>query len=574
MNEALRKAFAQSIAQALSRDPEAILAGIGIPADVRHGHLAFPCFSLAKELRQSPPAIALDLVNKIVAPEGCEVLATGPFLNLKVLPVALAKATVTAALADTDVVSHSGADRIVLVDYSSPNIGKELVYHHIRSTVIGASLCRIYAAAGWKVVAVNHLGDWGTQFGKLTLMFLREHGMDEAAARAALPTVNLATLNRLYVGFKPAAEKEPELEDAAREWFRRIESGHPFARACWERFVAATREELTRLYEDLDARFDHFLGESFYEDKLPGLVTRLEKAGILEESEGAQVVKVGDDVPPCLIRKQDGSTLYATRDLAAATWRHENFHFDRCLYVVDAGQSLHFRQVFRVLKKLGDPCAEKCVHVPFGLVLGRTEDGGWAKTSTRMGGGTPLRAVIDTAIDKIRHIVAERSTDIEDPAALSKALGIGALVFNELKSRRTSDSKFDLDMVLAFDGDTGPYVQYAYVRLCGILRKAGEGAAADPAKARWGLLCEPETVKLLVTLSKLSERVDLAVEQNEPSVIAQYCLEVSEDFHQFYQKQRVLDHEASPERLLLVEATRRVLNRAMRLVGLTPVERM
>ncbi len=572
MNDALKEAFAGSIARVLERDAASVLAGVGVPADLRHGNLSYPCFPLARELHKAPPAIAQELAEKVIPPEGCAITAMGPFLNLRVLPAALAKATIGRALEMTAVVSASGAGRTVLVDYSSPNIGKELVYHHIRSTVIGASLCRIYAAAGWKTVAVNHLGDWGTQFGKLTLMFLREHGMDEAAALAALPTVNLATLNRLYVGFRPAAEKDPSLEDAAREWFHRIETGHPFAHACWERFVAATREELTRLYADLDAHFDHFLGESFYEDKLPGLVKRLEDAGILEESEGAQVVKVGDDVPPCLIRKKDGATLYATRDLAAATWRHEHFGYDRCLYVVDVGQSLHFKQVFRVLHKLGDACADKCVHVPFGLVLGRAEDGTWAKTSTRMGGGTPLRAVMDAAVNRIREIMAERKSEVENPGELAKALGIGALVFNELKSRRLTDSKFDLDMILAFDGDTGPYVQYAYVRLCGILRKAG--ALIDPSAARWEILCEPETEKLLVTLGKLSERVDAAVEQNEPSVVAQYCLEVAEDFHQFYQKHHVLDHEASPERLLLVEATRRVLGTAMRLVGLTPVERM
>ena len=572
MNDSLRSAFAQAIATCLNRPVEDILAGIGVPADVKHGHLSFPCFGLSKELRKAPVAIALELLERVVAPEGCEILATGPYLNLKVMPAALARSTVQLALNTPGPVSLSGSGKTVLIDYSSPNIGKELVYHHIRSTVIGASLARLYAAAGWNVVAVNHLGDWGTQFGKLTLMFLREHGMDTAKAIAALPEVNLATLNRLYVGFKPAAELEPALEDEARDWFRKIEANDPVARACWARFVEATREELTRLYTDLDARFDHYLGESFYEDKLGALVERLDKAGILEESEGAQVVKVGDDVPPCLIRKKDGSTLYATRDLAAATWRHEKFGFDRCLYVVDAGQSLHFRQVFRVLERLQDPSASKCVHIPFGLVLGRTDDGGWAKTSTRMGGGTPLRDVMNSAIDRIRQIVSERNPDLPDPESLSKALGLGALVFNELKSRRTSDSKFDLDLVLSFEGDTGPYVQYAYVRLCGILRKAGDVIA--PENARWELLCEPETEKLLVTLDKLPERVDLAIEQNEPSILAQYCLEVAEAFHHFYSKHRVLEHEASPERLLLVQATQAVLGRAMKLVGLTPVERM
>lgn len=571
MNDSLRLAFAEGLAACLNKPVEEILAGIGVPSDVKHGHLSFPCFALSKELHKAPPAIAQELKAGVVAPEGCELLVAGPYLNLKVLPSALAKATVSRAFLE-GTISESGKGKTALVDYSSPNIGKELVYHHIRSTVIGASLCRLYKAAGWNVVAVNHLGDWGTQFGKLTLMFLREHGMDEAAARAALPSVNLQTLNRLYVGFKPAAEKEPELEDQAREWFRKIEANDAFARTCWERFVEATREELTRLYVDLDAHFDHYLGESFYEDKLPALVERLDKAGILEESEGAQVVKVGDDVPPCLIRKKDGSTLYATRDLAAATWRHEKFGFDRCLYVVDAGQSLHFRQVFRVLERLEDASSGKCVHIPFGLVLGRTDDGGWAKTSTRMGGGTPLRSVMSAAIDRIRQIVAERNPDVPDAEALSKALGLGALVFNELKSRRTTDSKFDLDLVLSFEGDTGPYVQYAYVRLCGILRKAPEVIA--PEAARWELLCEPETEKLLVTLGKLPERVDQAVEQNEPSILAQYCLEVAEAFHHFYSKHRVLEHESSPERLLLVEATRRILGSAMKLVGLTPVERM
>jgi arginyl-tRNA synthetase len=469
------------------------------------------------------------------------------------------------------------------VDYSSPNAGKELVYHHIRSTVIGAALCRIHEAAGWKVVAVNHLGDWGTQFGKLILMWLREHGQDQAAALSDLSNVTLSDLNRLYVGFKPAATEDPSLEEEARSWFQKLEAHDPFARTCWERFIEVSKTELNKVYVRLGARFDHFLGESFYEDKLDSTIQRIREAGILVESEGAQVVRVGEDIPPCLIRKRDGATLYATRDLAAAIWRQERFGCDRALYVVDAGQSLHFKQVFAVLARMGEPSAKSCVHVPFGLVLGRGEDGTWSKVSTRSGTGSPLPEVLDMAVSRIRGIIEANESSRDEKNArqfdtdgeigqVAESVGIGALIFNELKNRRMVDTRFDLDSILSFEGDTGPYIQYAHVRLSSILRKAGRTPTLEGV--RWELLAEPETEAVLSLLSQLGERIDQAVEANEPSVISQYALELAEKIHSFTHHHRVLDVEETPERLLLVEAARRALAKALSLLGLDPVDRM
>jgi arginyl-tRNA synthetase len=583
----LRAAFAQAIADHTGLELAAVEASIARPPDLAMGVFAFPCFTLAKTLRKAPPAIATDLVGALAAPEGTELLAAGGYLNLRLKPGMLPRLAIQAAWdwQPESVVSSAGAGRTVLVDYSSPNAGKELVYHHIRSTVIGAALCRIYAAAGWNVVSVNHLGDWGTQFGKLILMWLREHDMDQQAALAALPSVTLATLNRMYVGFKPAATSEPELEEQARLWFARLEEKEAFARTCWERFIEVSIAALNEVYVRFGARFDHFLGESFYEDKLESTIARIAKAGILEESEGAQVVRVGEDIPPCLIRKRDGATLYATRDLAAAIWRHERFGCDRALYVVDAGQSFHFRQVFEVLRRMGEPCASGCIHVPFGLVLGKGEDGNWSKVSTRSGTGSPLPDVMDRAAARIREMMAERGSEHPDPAKLAEAVGIGALVFNELKNRRLVDTKFDLDAILSFEGDTGPYIQYAHVRLSSILRKAGAVPSTD--SARWELLCEPETERVASVISQFPERVEAAAEANEPSMIATYALELAEAVHSFTHHHRILpggfataedgskvELEHVPERLILVESARRTLAKALVLLGLEPVERM
>lgn len=579
----IKTAFAKAIAEHLGQDALAVEGAIARPPDVALGMYAYPCFALAKSLRKAPPAIAADLVGAVVAPEGTELVAAGPYLNLKLKPGVLAREAVTEALAREPgkSVTVSGIGRTVLVDYSSPNAGKELVYHHIRSTVIGAALCKIYAAAGWNVVAVNHLGDWGTQFGKLILMWLREHAMDQEKALANLDKVTLSDLNRMYVGFKPAAQQDPSMEEEARLWFARLEAKEPFARRCWECFIEVSKKELNKVYARFGARFDHFLGESFYEDKLVSTIARIENAGILEESEGAQVVRVGEDIPPCLIRKRDGATLYATRDLAAAIWRQQEFKTDRALYVVDSGQSLHFKQVFAVLERMGEVCAKGCVHVPFGLVLGKSEDGQWSKVSTRSGTGSPLPDVMDRAVKQIysnlkasfllENKAKQFHTD-EEIQAVSNAVGIGALVFNELKNRRMVDTKFDLNAILSFEGDTGPYIQYAHVRMASILRKVS--VLPDPAKARWELLCEPQTEDVLSLLTQFGERVDAAVEGNEPSVVAQYALELAEKVHAFTHHHRVLDVDATPERVLLVQAAKKTLAAALALLGLEPVERM
>jgi len=583
----IKTAFAKAIAEHLGQDALAVEGAIARPPDVALGMYAYPCFALAKSLRKAPPAIAADMVGAVVAPEGTELVAAGPYLNLKLKPGVLAREAVTEALGREPgrSVTVSGKGRTALVDYSSPNAGKELVYHHIRSTVIGAALCKIYAAAGWNVVAVNHLGDWGTQFGKLILMWLREHGMDQEKSLADLDKVTLSDLNRMYVGFKPAAQQDPSMEEEARLWFARLEAKEPFARRCWESFIEVSKKELNKVYVRFGAKFDHFLGESFYEDKLVSTIARIEKAGILEESEGAQVVRVGEDIPPCLIRKRDGATLYATRDLAAAIWRQQEFKTDRALYVVDSGQSLHFKQVFAVLERMGEVCAKGCVHVPFGLVLGKSEDGQWSKVSTRSGTGSPLPDVMDRAAARIRETMETlakkrseqdgREKDPFDPAELdhlAEAVGVGALVFNELKNRRMVDTKFDLDSILSFEGDTGPYIMYAHVRLAGILRKVS--VLPDPAKARWELLCEPQTEDVLSLLTQFGERVDAAVEGNEPSVVAQYALELAEKVHAFTHHHRVLDVDATPERVLLVQAAKKTLAAALALLGLEPVERM
>ena len=543
-----------------------------VPSDRAKGDFALPCFALAKVRRANPAAIAQELASAVALPEGfSKAEAAGGYLNFFVDADAATSALLKRIESEGAAYGSSPANgKTVVIDYSSPNVGKQLAFHHLRSTMIGNALLRCYRAAGWKAVGINHLGDWGTQFGKLIVMARRSGlPLDDESLKA----FTLAKLNAMYVDFGRQAKEHPEMEEEARAAFAAMEAGSPEELRLWKAFRATTLAELEELYEMLNVKFDVYTGESFFNDKTGAVVELLKSKGLLSESQERQVVALDDEgMPPCLILKGDGSTLYATRDLAAALYRHETYNFDRCLYVVDNGQSLHFRQVFTVLKKLGCGWAEGCQHIPFGLILQQDAEGKWSKGSSKQGNSNSLREVMDAAAAKILATIDEKNPSLPDKENVARKIGVGALVFDDLKNRRLIDVKFNWEQALSFDGDTGPYVQNAHVRLCSIQRKAGRRVASS--EVRWEKLSDANSQRLVHKLGELPERVVEVTRDHEPSALAQYCLELAAESHRFIHDNRVLGDEAETERLFLVQCAQTALRNALELLGVAAVEQM
>lgn len=565
---------------------------ISFPQHVDHGDFAFPCFPLAKKLRKAPPAIAGELVATLTAagafaPGGtfARAEAVSGYLNFHVDKPAFAKRTLSAIAAQGARYGETGkgAGKTVAIDFSSPNMGKELAFHHLRGTMIGNSLSRLYAKAGYKVVRINHLGDWGTSYGKLIVMFLKE-----GLGNADLPGMTISRLNALYKDFSDAAKEDPSLEDRAREAFQRLEAGDAAYLRLWDAFKQVTLRELQRIYAQLDVEFDSYDGEAFFVGHMPKVMGALDAKGLVKKSQGAEIVDLeAHNMPPVLLRKSDGATLYITRDIAAAIYRKETYGFDRCLYVVDNGQSLHFQQLIKVLELMGFPWNRDIEHIAFGLVLIKSEEGGWEKGKTRAGAASLLKDVIEAARDKILGIIEEKNPEAKGKEELALRIGVGALVFSELKNRRSGDIRFEWEQALSFEGDSGPYVQNAHVRLCSILRKsaerAGKKAADTPAAdfAAAGSLGidftrypEPQAQALIQVLSRFADRIDTALSGNDPCPVAQYCLEIAEATHSFLHVCRALGSPEEKERLLLVDCARIVLGQALRLVGVPAIEEM
>jgi arginyl-tRNA synthetase len=529
------------------------------------GDYSYPCFPLAKELRKAPPAIAADIAARLAAPPFvASVEAAGPYLNFRLHPGQAAEKIITQVEThgQTYGSGEAGRGKTVVIDYSSPNVAKNLAFHHIRSTMIGQALCNLHRASGWEVVGINHLGDWGTTFGKLMV------AVKKLAPADFLESAGLADLHAMYVAFHKAAETDEALEEEARGWFLRLEEGDPEARSLWERFREISLADFARVFDMLGVRFDHVMGESFFLDRLAGVIARAEEAGITQVSDGALVIPMGDDMPPALLRKKDGATLYVTRDLAAAIYRHERWDFDRCLYVTDAGQSLHFKQLFASLDRMGMAWSGRMEHVPFGIILM-----GGQRGKTREGNVVLLTDVLDEARRRTADIMAEKNPDLPNPDAVAETVGVGAVVFNDLKNKRVKDVNFDWETVLSFDGDTGPYVQYAHVRVHGILRKY-EGVLDGPVD--YDLLAEPEVLNLVLLLGRLPSVVARAADTLEPSVLAQYLLETAAAFHRFHHHHRVIgeDKALTAARVRLVRAVGIVLRNGLALLSLGAPEQM
>jgi arginyl-tRNA synthetase len=567
--ERYRKAFADALAQSLSADPAEISRQVK-PAEAAHGDLSFATFPLAKAQRKAPPAIAASLAATLKVP-GMEIAAAGPYVNARFEPGPFVQAVlddVRAAAPGTYGAGDEGSGKTVVIDFSSPNIAKPIAFHHIRSTVIGHALAQIYARRGWTVRGINYLGDWGKQFGLVAVGF-QEYG--DPARRN-----DMAHLVDVYVKANQRAEADPAFDERARQFFRRMEEKDPEAIALWQGFRETSIKDFKQIYARLGITFDSYEGESQYQDKMDAAIEKIRATVGTQESEGALIVDIpyAENEPPVLLRKKDGSTLYATRDFAAAMDRYERFHFTRSLYVVATDQSLHFRQLFAVLQKMGLAWAALCTHVNFGRVNGM---------STRKGQVVLLTDVLDEAKGRALEKVTENQQagriQTEDPEGLAEQIGIGAIVFGDLKNRRTSDYTFDWEEVLSFEGHTGPYLQYAHARACNILAKGG-GA---PTAYDGNLLTLPDEQALARLIARFPVTVAEAADDNEPSFVARFLLDLAAAFSRWYtlgnqeREKRVLvegNDALRNSRMALTDATRATLVSGLGLLGIAAPTRM
>lgn len=563
-------AIVQGLADKVPLSPAQIREALEVPEGYAFGDRAFPCFGLARQLRQSPQRIAEDLAARFPIGELVEsVKAERGYLNFTFHSARLARDTLTsiAELGSAYGSSQEGAGKTVVIDFSSPNIAKPFAIAHLRSTVIGHSLYRILEKRGYWCVGINHLGDWGTQFGAMLYAF-RTWGQDLDFSRASVEEIA-----ELYVRFHREEESNPALRDEAREWFRRLEEGDSEARAIWEGLVKVSMREFERIYGELGVQFDAHQGESFYNDRLEPTIQHLRERGLVKEDEGALVVDLSQyGMPACLLRKADGATLYATRDLAAALYRYEQYRFDQMLYVVGASQALHFAQFFKVLELAGHEWARRCLHVPFGAMRFEGE-----MMRTRLGNVILLEDVLEQAKGLAQAIIEERNPHVEDKEETARRLAIGALFFADLKNDRTLDVDFRWDEALNLEGDTGPYLMYGYVRIAGIHRKAAEREqelGGEPAD--FGILAMPEERALVLELARYHDVLEDAARVHKPSVVARYALGLTKAFSQFYHRCPVLQAEGDlrAARLILVEGVRTVLKDALWLLGIETVERM
>ena len=545
---------------------EEITALIEVPPNKEMGDYAFPCFKLAKVFRKSPNMIAADLAESIEAKgEISKVIPLGGYVNFFVNKSQLAESVIKDVLTKKENYGHSdlGQDKAVVIDFSSPNIAKPFHIGHIRTTVIGNALYKIYDSQGYNVVRVNHLGDYGTQFGKLIVAF-KLWGNKEAVEANPIPE-----LLKLYIQFHEEAEKKPEMEDEARAWFTKLENGDEEAKALWQWFRDESLKEFARVYDLLDIEFDSYAGESFYSDKMDVVIEKIKEKGLLKQSQGTNVVDLEEyNMPPALITKNDGSTLYMTRDLAAAIYRKNTYDFEKCIYVVGSQQSLHFQQLFKVLELMGFEWAKDLIHVPFGMVA--LEEG---TMSTRKGRVVFLEDVLKQAIEKTRETVLSKNPNAKNVDEIAKQVGVGAVVFQELSNSRIKDYTFSWERTLSFEGETGPYVQYTHARCCAVLRKANEEVSTD---INYELLSDGDAAEVLKVIGSFNKSIVSAMRRNEPHIVTRFVLDLAQAFNKFYHDNPILveDEELRKARLALVAATRQTLENGLNILGMHAPERM
>lgn len=562
--------IAQKISEVTNIEKEELKTYIEIPPNSDLGDYAFPCFKLAKSLRKAPPVIASEIKEAIKLDDGSieKIEIVGGYLNIYINKASLAETVLKEVAQQQEKYGSSniGMGKNVVIDYSAPNIAKPFHIGHLRSTVIGGALYKIYNFLGYNSVGINYLGDWGLQFGKVMAgydMWKDEYDFSQSEIQAIL---------KIYVRFCQEEKEKPELTELAREYFKRLEDGEEKEVETWKWIRRISLENYQKTYNLLNSKFDSYNGESYYNDKMDAVVDELREKGLLKESEGAQVVDLSEyDMPPCIIITSAGTTIYATRDLASLKDRINKYDFDKAIYVVGNEQRLHFKQVFKVLELMGYPeYARKCEHVPFGLVVDKDGE----KIGSRKGNSIFLEDILKEAIQKVEKIIDEKNPGLEDKEEVARKVGVGAIIFNDLSNSRIKDEIFDWDMLLNFQGETGPYIQYIYVRTRSLLEKAGY--VPDLENINFSKLQEKEAVETLKLLYRFNEFVTLAADKNEPSIISRYLIDVAQNFSTFYNEHKIIteDKTVQDARLALTYAVGTVLKSGVTLLGMEMPNKM
>jgi arginyl-tRNA synthetase len=541
------------------------------PPNPEMGDVSMPCFKLSKALRKAPQAIAEEIKRNLPShPAVDRVDAIAGYLNIYLQPQQFTKTVLSEVISAKDRYGSQniGQGRKIVIDYSSPNIAKHFHIGHLRSTMIGNALYQIFSFQGYECVGVNHLGDWGTQFGKMMVAY-RLWG-DQALVEES----GVTELQRLYVKFHEEAEVTPELEDEARAWFVKLEHGDEEAKRLWTWFVEISLQEFSRIYELLGVKFDSYAGESFYNDKMAPVVQELKDKNLLSQDEGAMLIRLeAYNLPPALMLKKDGSTLYHTRDVTAALYRKQAYDFAKVIYVVGSPQNLHFQQLFKIVELMGYAWADDLVHVAFGQV---SLEG--AKLATRKGNVIMLEDLLRQSVDKIREIIELKNPDMPNKEEVARQVGVGAIIFNDLSTNRIKDVVFSWEEALNFDGETGPYVQYTQARTCSLMRKAGTEASksVDIAQIDTSLLLNEEALLVTKQLYFFRERVEQAMLKLEPSIISRYLVDLAQSFNRFYHECPILveDPKLRAARLLLVQAVQITLRNGLKLIGLEAPEQI
>lgn len=564
----VKEEIAKEIQKVTSLEKEELKTYIEIPKDSSMGDYAFPCFKLAKELRKAPPAIATEIKEKLEIDEKVirKIEIVGGYINFYINNTTFIEEVLKEYDEKKEQYGNTniGEGKNIVIDYSAPNIAKPFHIGHLRSTVIGGALYNIYKFLNYHVIGVNHLGDYGTQFGKLIegyKLWGEEYKIEENP---------IDELTKIYVRINELCKEDEKVLENCRNNFKKLEDKDPYCVEIWNRFRSLSLKEFQKVYDMLGSKFDSWNGEAFYSDKMQEIVETLEKTGKLVESEGARVIEL-EDMAPCIIEKTNGSTTYATRDLAAILYRIRNYDFDKALYVTSYEQVLHFKQVFEVAKLLGidEKYAKGLEHVPFGMVRLKT-----GKMSTREGNIVKLEDLLNEAIARAAKVIEEKNPDLENKEEVAKKVGLGAVIFNDLSNGRIKDEIFDWDSMLNFQGETGPYIQYIYVRTKSVLEKAGY--VPEYKNIQVEVLTDEASTAVVKTIANFANTLEQVVEKNEPSILSRYLIDLSQSFSSFYNANKIIGEEQEKQdaRLYLTYAVGNVLQTGARLLGIEMPDRM
>ena len=564
-----KEKIAEAIAEATELKKEELITYIEVPKDKTMGDYAFPCFRLAKELRKAPPAIAQDIKEKLKIDENIitKVEIVGGYINFYVNTDKMVEEVLSEYNTKKEQYGNSkiGEGKNMVIDYSAPNIAKPFHIGHLRSTVIGGALYNIYKFVGYNVTGINYLGDYGTQFGKLIEGYKRwgqEYNVEENP---------IDELTKIYVRINKLCEEDESVLEECRNNFKKLEDGDEYCVELWKRFRELSLKEFQKVYDMLGSKFDSWNGESFYSDKMGEIVQKLDETGKLVKSEGARVINLGEDTAPCIIEKTNGSTTYETRDLAAILYRARTYDFDKALYVTSYEQVLHFKQVFEVAKllDLDEKYINGLEHIPFGMV--RLKEG---KMSTREGKIIKLEDLLNEAITRAEKVIEEKNPDLENKEDVARKVGIGAVIFNDLSNSRIKDEVFDWDIMLNFQGETGPYIQYIYVRTKSVLEKVGYVPKYEDIDTK--VLTDETSVEVIKTISNFEDILKEVVDKNEPSILSRYLIDLSQKFSSFYNANKIINEDKSLQdaRLYLTYVVGEILKTGANLLGIQMPDRM